>query len=87
MGQYYWIASASFACPIESLDSVILIDFNHFVELELECDRLHPLGLINWIMFRISQKYPDFKNILFLDEILSVDEKKLQNIADWSELL
>ena len=56
-------------------------------ELELQKDREHPLGLINWLMYFISQKYKDCHNILLIDEIMNYNaEKEGTKIADWSGL-
>ena len=53
----------------------------------MKTDRLHPLGLINWMMYFISQKYTDFQNILLIDELHPA--KEIENgpqVADWSAL-
>ena len=56
------------------------------LELELQTDREHPLGLINWLMYFISQKYKDCQNIVLIDEIMNYNEKEETKIADWSGL-
>ena len=56
------------------------------LELELQNDKEHPLGLINWLMYFISQKYKDCQNIVLIDEIMNYNEKEGTTIADWSDL-
>lgn len=43
-------------------------------------------GLVNWVLYYISQKYTNFHNILLLDEIMSFNENEQFDIADWSDL-
>ena len=58
--------------------SDIIVSFTPFEilckEMGLKVDRMHPIGLVNWLMYHISQKYTDFHNIVLLDEVFSVKE-------------
>ena len=64
---------------------MILIVF--LSELDLQRGRNQPVGLLNWIMYRISTTFPHTKNILFLDEIYSYcSEYSSRDLAHWSKL-
>ena len=70
-------------CYLKIINTIFL----YFEELGIQFDNIHPQTTINSVIKTITNKYPEFHNIILIDEVVSVNEvSTAKSLCIWSNI-